>query len=107
MKRIDVAEPNMEDWFASDCVAENVRTVIRKVEYTSCSSSQTNTRMIEANESIISLLVKCHSKLGGRDAVVIAENGNVSALQNRIGDGAAFVEKTLLRIAFLGDMCRW
>ena len=80
------------------------------------SSGHPHRTVVSVNESIISLLLKFHSKLTGRQDsyVPVAERAKMPALtattvpeyrESRIGDGAFFVEKVLDKICELDEAC--
>ncbi|XP_054287000.1 E3 ubiquitin-protein ligase Ubr3-like isoform X1 [Macrosteles quadrilineatus] len=62
-------------------------------------------RSIEANESIISLLLKLHSHLSGAPDSFNPDELEVDR-DSRIGDGAFFVGKVLRRIMEIDSFCR-
>ena len=72
--------------------------------------------VVSVNESIISLLLKLHSKLSGRadSYIPLAERRNIASLshsttdqyiESRIGDGCFFIEKVLDKICNLDTAC--
>ena len=68
--------------------------------------------VINVNESIVTLLLRLHSKLSCRPDSYVPKShriGTVSATeeyaQSRIGDGAFFIEKVLDKICRLDDSC--
>lgn len=63
-------------------------------------------KIFNANESIISLLLRIHSKLSGCQDSFRVEDMKLEELDKRIGDGAIFVGKALTRIILLDDICR-
>jgi hypothetical protein len=63
-------------------------------------------KIFNANESIISLLLRIHSKLSGYQDSFHPDNAKPEELDVRIGDGAFFVGKVLSRITMLDDACR-
>ena len=74
-------------------------------------SSESKRAVINVNESIVSLLLRLHSKYSGRpDSYVPKQHRyGVSAtedyIQSRIGDGCFFVEKVLDKICDLDEAC--
>lgn len=62
-------------------------------------------RSVEANESIISLLLKLHSHLSGNPDSFNPEEPETER-DSRIGDGPFFVGKVLYRIVELDSFCR-
>lgn len=62
-------------------------------------------RSVEANESIISLLLKLHSHLSGTPDSFNPEEPEVNR-DSRIGDGPFFISKVLRRIMELDSFCR-
>ncbi|XP_065200275.1 E3 ubiquitin-protein ligase Ubr3-like isoform X2 [Planococcus citri] len=73
---------------------------------TTSSSSNSDSKIFNANESIISLLLKLHSHLSGHTDSFNPEKANSDNLDCRIGDGPAFIGKVLKRIMLLDDHCR-
>lgn len=63
-------------------------------------------KIFNANESIISLLLRIHSKLSGYQDSFHPDNAKPEELDVRIGDGAAFIGKVLTRILMLDEACR-
>merc|ERR1719225_1785503 len=79
-------------------------------------TSPTQRSVVNINESIISLLLKLHSKLSGRpDSYIpwqerlatpsLAATTTQEYSQSRIGDGCFFLEKVLDRISRLDSAC--
>ncbi|KAI5710044.1 hypothetical protein M8J76_006269 [Diaphorina citri] len=64
-----------------------------------------NDQTIEANESIISLLLKLHSHLSGTPDSFTPDPSDVQN-ESRVGDGAFFVAKVLNRIMALDELCK-
>uniref|UniRef100_A0A8D8RJ41 E3 ubiquitin-protein ligase n=1 Tax=Cacopsylla melanoneura TaxID=428564 RepID=A0A8D8RJ41_9HEMI len=64
-----------------------------------------NDQTIEANESIISLLLRLHSHLSGTPDSFTPDPADVHN-ESRVGDGAFFVAKVLNRIMALDELCR-
>lgn len=69
-------------------------------------SSLPDLKIFNANESIISLLLRAHSKLSGFHDSFNPESIQPEELEMRIGDGPAFIGKVLSRIMMLDDACR-
>lgn len=63
-------------------------------------------KTVEANESIISLLLKLHSHLSGIPDSFNPDEPEVNP-DSRIGDGPFFVSKVLHRIMALDTLCRY
>lgn len=104
---IDVIQCNLTSWFSSSQLSCNLRTVIRIIRYSSTSATPSRSnRNIEINESMISLLLKCHSKLSGFDDSFSTQAVDANSLDCRIGNGASFVGKVLTRIFLLDVKCR-
>lgn len=70
------------------------------------SSSMSDVKIFNANESIISLLLRIHSKLSGYQDSFQPDSVKEKELDVRIGDGATFVGKVLTRIMMLDESCR-
>ena len=75
-------------------------------------SSEIKRAVINVNESIVTLLLRLHSKYSCRPDSYVPKGhriGTVSATedyaQSRIGDGAFFIEKVLDKICKLDDSC--
>lgn len=69
-------------------------------------SSMPDMKIFNANESIISLLLRIHSKLSGYQDSFNPESVKPEELDVRIGDGAAFVGKILTRIMMMDETSR-
>lgn len=105
---IDVIQCNLTSWFSSSQLSCNLRTVIRSIRYSSTSAAPCRSNCnIEINESMISLLLKCHSKLSGFDDSFSTQAVDANSLDFRIGNGTSFIGKVLTRIFLLDVKCRY
>ncbi len=69
-------------------------------------TSTMDVKICNANESIISLLLRIHSKLSNYQDSFRPDSVTAEDLDRRIGDGPAFIGKVLTRIMMLDDVCR-
>lgn len=68
--------------------------------------SSSHLKKLSTNESIISMLLKLYSNFSTNIDSFNPENIHLEEINNRIGDGAAFIAKVLKRITILDDFCR-
>ena len=74
-------------------------------------SSESKRAVINVNESIVTLLLRLHSKYSGRPDSYVPKYSRYGVsvtedyVQSRIGDGSFFIEKVLDKICDLDDAC--